>query len=345
MDDEKVRIATITLSDTRTAEDDEGGKLLRERLAAAGFEVVSHAIVREEPEAMRAAVQALCKDAGVDAIVLTGGTGISPRDRTIEAIAPLFEKTLDGFGEAFRRLSWDEIGPNAMLSRAIAGDAPGAGRRGAAREPQGGAARGRQAARADPRARRRPRVGARRTPPPPPRPQDNGPRRRQVIRFDEAQERLLRGVRVLAAERVAVDLCAGRVLADDVVAGFDMPAFDHTSMDGYAFAAADFVGEGPWDFPVRGESAAGGALPSFERGTACRIFTGARLPEGCDAIVPQEDVERSGDRGEGHAGLRTRTVGAQARGGSREGSDRRRARGRGSARGTRRSRPGSTGRR
>ncbi len=117
-----------------------------------------------------------------------------------------------------------------------------------------------------------------------------------MIRFDEAQERLLRGVRVLAAERVAVDLCAGRVLADDVVAGFDMPAFDHTSMDGYAFAAADFVGEGPWDFPVRGESAAGGALPSFERGTACRIFTGARLPEGCDAIVPQEDVERSGDR-------------------------------------------------
>ncbi len=121
MDDEKVRIATITLSDTRTAEDDEGGRLLRERLASAGFEVVSHAIVREEPEAMRSAVLALCEGTGVDAIVLTGGTGISPRDRTIEAIAPLFEKTLDGFGEAFRRLSWDEIGPSAMLSRAIAG--------------------------------------------------------------------------------------------------------------------------------------------------------------------------------------------------------------------------------
>ena len=98
-----------------------------------------------------------------------------------------------------------------------------------------------------------------------------------MIRFEEAQERLLRGVKVLAAERVAVDLCAGRVLADDIVAGFDMPAFDHTSMDGYAFAATDFAGEGPWELPVRGESAAGGALPSFERGTACRIFTGARL--------------------------------------------------------------------
>lgn len=121
MDAKKVRVATITLSDTRTAADDEGGALLRERLGLAGFEVVSHAIVREESEAMRAEVQRLSADAGVDAIVLTGGTGIAPRDRTIEAIAPLFEKTLDGFGEAFRRLSWDEIGPNAILSRAIAG--------------------------------------------------------------------------------------------------------------------------------------------------------------------------------------------------------------------------------
>lgn len=121
MDAKKVRVATITLSDTRTIEDDEGGKLLGERLEAAGFEVVSHAIVREEVDAMRAQVQALAIHAGVDAIVMTGGTGIAPRDRTIEAIAPLFEKTLDGFGEAFRRLSWDEIGPRAILSRAIAG--------------------------------------------------------------------------------------------------------------------------------------------------------------------------------------------------------------------------------
>ena len=117
-----------------------------------------------------------------------------------------------------------------------------------------------------------------------------------MIRFDEAQERLLSGVKALGAERVAVDQCAGRVLADDVIAGFDMPAFDHTSMDGYAFASADFASDGPWEFPVRGESAAGGALPVFELGTACRIFTGARLPVGCDVIVPQEDVERSGDR-------------------------------------------------
>ena len=117
-----------------------------------------------------------------------------------------------------------------------------------------------------------------------------------MIRFEEAQERLLRGVRPLASERVSVDGSAGRVAAEDVIAGFDMPAFDHTSMDGYAFASADFTGAGPWELPVRGESAAGGALPSFERGTACRIFTGARLPAGSDTIVPQEDVERTGDR-------------------------------------------------
>lgn len=120
-DARKIRVATVTLSDTRTLEDDEGGKLLGALLAAGGFEVGVHAIVREETEAMRAHVQALAADAEVDAIVLTGGTGIAPRDRTIEAIGPLLEKTLDGFGEAFRRLSWDEIGPNAMLSRAIAG--------------------------------------------------------------------------------------------------------------------------------------------------------------------------------------------------------------------------------
>lgn len=121
MESRKVRVATITLSDTRTVEDDEGGKLLGERLSAAGFEVVSHAIVREEPEAMRAHVQAMAIHAGVDAIVLTGGTGIAPRDRAIEVLTPLFDKTLDGFGEAFRRLSWDEIGAKAILSRAVAG--------------------------------------------------------------------------------------------------------------------------------------------------------------------------------------------------------------------------------
>lgn len=115
-----IRIATLTLSDTRTPADDEGGRLLGELLAAAGFAVVSHAIVREDDASIRAAVEERCA-AEVDAVVLTGGTGVAPRDRTIEVLAPLFDKTLDGFGEAFRRLSWDQIGPRAILSRAAAG--------------------------------------------------------------------------------------------------------------------------------------------------------------------------------------------------------------------------------
>jgi molybdopterin adenylyltransferase len=117
----KVQVATLTLSDTRTSEDDEGGRLLDELLRAAGFEVVSHGIVREDPDLVRAAIRLRCDDAGVQAVVLTGGTGIAPRDVTIEVITPMFDKALDGFGEAFRRLSWDEIGPRSILSRAAAG--------------------------------------------------------------------------------------------------------------------------------------------------------------------------------------------------------------------------------
>jgi molybdenum cofactor biosynthesis protein B len=118
---ETLRIATFTLSDTRTREDDIGGRVLREKLEAAGFSVVSHAILREEPDALREAIHYTCDAAVADAIILTGGTGIAPRDRTIEVLQPMFNKTLDGFGEAFRRLSWDAIGPRAILSRAVAG--------------------------------------------------------------------------------------------------------------------------------------------------------------------------------------------------------------------------------
>ena len=117
----KVRVATVTVSDTRTAADDEGGARLRERLEAAGLVLGPHAIVRDEPEAIRAAIARVCDEDLADVIVTTGGTGIAPRDRTCEAIEGLLEKRLDGFGEAFRRLSWDEIGPRAVLSRAVAG--------------------------------------------------------------------------------------------------------------------------------------------------------------------------------------------------------------------------------
>jgi molybdenum cofactor biosynthesis protein B len=117
----EVRVAAVTISDTRTVADDEGGARLRERLEAAGFVVSLRLIVRDEPDDVRAVIARICDEDLADAIVTTGGTGIAPRDRTYEAVDELLEKRLDGFGEAFRRLSWDEIGPRAVLSRAVAG--------------------------------------------------------------------------------------------------------------------------------------------------------------------------------------------------------------------------------
>lgn len=121
MGESHARVAAITVSDTRTAADDVGGRALCERLEAAGFAVTARIIVRDEPDELRIAIARICDEDLADAIVTTGGTGIAPRDRTYEAVAALLEKTLDGFGEAFRRLSWDEVGPRAVLSRAVAG--------------------------------------------------------------------------------------------------------------------------------------------------------------------------------------------------------------------------------
>ena len=118
---EALRVAAVTVSDTRTEADDVGGQTLRERLEAAGFEVTVRILVRDEPDQVRAAIARICDGDLADAIVTTGGTGIAPRDRTYEAIADLLDKTLDGFGEAFRRLSWDEVGARSVLSRAVAG--------------------------------------------------------------------------------------------------------------------------------------------------------------------------------------------------------------------------------
>jgi len=114
-------VAVITVSDSRAAGDDESGALLRQRLEEAGFTVSFSTIVRDEPEDVRAVIARICDDDLGDAVVSTGGTGIAPRDQTYEALEPLLEKKLDGFGESFRRLSWEQIGPRAVLSRAIAG--------------------------------------------------------------------------------------------------------------------------------------------------------------------------------------------------------------------------------
>ena len=116
----QVRFGVITASDTRGEAEDGSGRLLRESIAAAGHVLASYAIVRDEPEAIRAAISAAAA-AGAEAIVINGGTGVATRDRTYEAVTGLLEKQLDGFGELFRMLSFAEIGSAAMLSRAVAG--------------------------------------------------------------------------------------------------------------------------------------------------------------------------------------------------------------------------------
>lgn len=113
-------VATLTASDTRTIETDEGGRVLGELAREAGFRVASHAIVREDLASLRDAITAAI-EAEVDAVLVTGGTGLGPRDSTIEAVRPLFTKEMEGFGEAFRRLSWAEVGARSILSRAAAG--------------------------------------------------------------------------------------------------------------------------------------------------------------------------------------------------------------------------------
>jgi molybdenum cofactor biosynthesis protein B len=121
-----LRVALLTASDSRTAGDDEGGRLLKQLCVEAGFAVVDEALLREEPTILRAHVAALAASGSIDAVLVTGGTGIAPRDQTPEAVGGLFERRLEGFGELFRALSFSEIGPAAMLSRADAGVVGGA---------------------------------------------------------------------------------------------------------------------------------------------------------------------------------------------------------------------------
>jgi molybdenum cofactor biosynthesis protein B len=120
-----VRCFTVTISDTRTADTDTSGKAIAELLAGAGHELVGRAIVRDEPAAVRRVLYDQLASGAAQVIITTGGTGITSRDSTYEAISALFEKRLDGFGELFRMLSYDEIGAAAMLSRACAGTTHG----------------------------------------------------------------------------------------------------------------------------------------------------------------------------------------------------------------------------
>jgi molybdenum cofactor biosynthesis protein B len=116
-----VRCFIVTVSDTRTEQTDTSGAAIAELLSAAGHLVVGRAVVKDDPLLVRAAVEAQLAAPEVGVIITTGGTGITSRDTTFEAISGLLEKRLDGFGELFRMLSFEQIGPAAMMSRACAG--------------------------------------------------------------------------------------------------------------------------------------------------------------------------------------------------------------------------------
>ena len=116
-----VACAGITVSDTRTLETDAGGQTVVELLQAAGHEVLLREIIRDDPEPMRQLLIALRNREDIDAILMTGGTGLGSRDQTFETVSGLLDKPLPGYGELFRMLSYDQIGPAAMLSRATGG--------------------------------------------------------------------------------------------------------------------------------------------------------------------------------------------------------------------------------
>ncbi len=117
--------AVITMSDSRTPETDTSGQFIREAVAAAGHRVARYVLVKDDPAQIRSELQAALDDRDVAVIVTNGGTGISLRDNAYETVVGFLDKQLDGFGELFRMLSYDEIGAAAMLSRAVGGVARG----------------------------------------------------------------------------------------------------------------------------------------------------------------------------------------------------------------------------
>jgi molybdenum cofactor biosynthesis protein B len=120
-----VRIAILTVSDTRTQKTDKSGPLLVSMLKEAGHELAEHAIVVDDPEAIKTQVKRWIEDPNVDVVITTGGTGFSDRDQTPEAVKPLFEKEIDGFSALLHMLSYQTVGTSTIQSRACGGLAGG----------------------------------------------------------------------------------------------------------------------------------------------------------------------------------------------------------------------------
>lgn len=120
-----VRIAVLVVSDTRTLETDTSGLTLANRIEAAGHELAERKVVRDDVETIRGTVQGWIDDPSVDVVISSGGTGLTGRDVTPEAVAPLFEKTIDGFSVIFHQVSYQSVGLSTLQSRALAGLAKG----------------------------------------------------------------------------------------------------------------------------------------------------------------------------------------------------------------------------
>lgn len=120
-----INIAVLTVSDTRTEADDRSGDTLVDRVVSSGHRLAARTIVRDEADDIEAQLKTWIADPEIDAVISTGGTGVTGRDGSPEAVSPLLDKVLDGFGEMFRVLSYDDIGTSTMQSRALSGVANG----------------------------------------------------------------------------------------------------------------------------------------------------------------------------------------------------------------------------
>tara|TARA_Y100001954_G_scaffold186243_1_gene199148 strand:- start:97 stop:648 length:552 start_codon:yes stop_codon:yes gene_type:complete len=120
-----INIAILTVSDTRTVESDRSGDLLKERIEGYGHRVLARSIVKDETEVIQTEVKQWIEDPHIDVVISTGGTGLTGRDVTPEALKEIFEKEIEGFGELFRWLSFKKIGTSTIQSRALAGVAGG----------------------------------------------------------------------------------------------------------------------------------------------------------------------------------------------------------------------------